>query len=356
MKIKQFQKALQKKRIDLALFCNLDFNSEEKNMIYFSGSDVVGALVIPARSSPFMVVPKMDYLKAKEGKIKKVYVWKKGSRLFEYAKQQLKKNKVRYKRIGIDKNVFTLNVYKSLKKHFSGSSTVDISSYVMDLRKTKTKEEIRIMTKACQMSDSILKLCLKRFKRFKKETEVVSFIETKAKELGCDMAFPTIVASGKNALKPHHYSKDNVLKKGFCVIDFGIRYKRYCTDTTRTVYLGKPSKKEVALYELVKQVQENLIKSIKPGIRCEELYLKARSLLGRYSKYFNHGLGHGIGVNIHELPNITLNSKEIIRDAMVFSVEPGIYFNNLGIRIEDTVLFLKKPIRLTKIGKELITT
>jgi len=350
MRIKELQSLLKTKKIDLALFFNTDFNYTNTDLTYFSQYNGVGILAITQKNK-FLIVPRMELKKAREGKVK-VYKWKKDLRLFENVKAILKKKP---KKIAINKNIFSLNAHKEFKKVFKKVKTIDISKDLIQIRKIKTKEEIKIIKQGCKISDKILNKCLKNFKKFKTESDVKAFLEHEAKLHNCTLAFPTIVASGKNAVKPHHETKAQKLNKGFCVIDFGIKYKNYCTDTTRTIYIGKPKKQEIKLYNIVLNTQKNIIKNIKLNKPCKELYLEAKSQLKPYAKYFTHGLGHGFGIYIHELPNLTDKSKDIIQNNMVFTIEPGIYFKNLGIRIEDDILIENsKIITLTKVTKELI--
>ncbi|MFH2027686.1 MAG: Xaa-Pro peptidase family protein [Nanoarchaeota archaeon] len=354
MKIKELQEILKKRNIDFALFYNVGRDGGESNMTYFAQYVGIGALVIPSKSKPFLVVPKMEFSRAKEGIIDKVYIWDKEKRLFENIKGLLKKNRIRPKKISIDKNVFSLNAYRELKKHLEGASYLDVAGDCLKLREIKTKKEIEIIKKGCAISDQILKKCMDNFRKFKTESEVRAFLENETKIRGCELAFPTIVASGINAVKPHHITRDVKLKKGFCVIDFGIKYKNYCTDTTRTVYLGKINKKQRDIYNLVLDVQKETINNIKANKKCDKIYNGALKGLKTYGKYFTHGLGHGFGINIHELPNLTDKSKGKVKNNMVFTIEPGIYTDKFGIRIEDDVLIEDNTVKvLTKITKEL---
>ena len=166
------------------------------------------------------------------------------------------------------------------------------------------------------------------------------------------MAFKTIVASGKNSSFPHHTTKNKKLQRGFCIIDYGVRYKGYCSDTTRTVYLGKPSKKEVEIYNKVLQVQKDAIFMLEPGKTCGEIDASVRKVLG---DRFTHGLGHGVGIEIHEMPSFQPDSKHVLENNMVFTIEPGVYYESIyGIRIEDTVLLKGKAVCLTKAPKGLL--
>lgn len=353
-KINEFQEILRKKRIDFFISCNIDFSGLVRDMLYFSGYNGVGALIIPKNTGPFLVVSKMEAKRAKESGLK-VYSIPKGKRLFEFVKEKIKQNKIKNKRAGINKEEFTLLLKDYLKKSFKAARLVDLRNELYELREQKTKKEIEIIKKGCRISDEILRKCFKEFKKFKTEAEVKAFLEYEAKKRGCEVAFQTIVASGNNSTKAHHNTKDTKLKKGFCVIDFGIRHKNYCTDTTRTIYIGKPSKKEIEVYNFLLNAQKDIIKKIKINGRCSKLFEEVKDKLGKYSKYFTHGLGHGFGVNVHESPNLTEKSKDHVKENSVFTIEPGIYLKNFGIRIEDDILVTKDKVEvLTKIGKDLL--
>ncbi|MFH1642987.1 MAG: aminopeptidase P family protein [Nanoarchaeota archaeon] len=342
MKIKELQKILSKKKTDFALFYNADYDKNEHNMVYFSQYKGIGVLVIPKDNFPFLIVPKMEQKSAKEGNIKRIIVWDKEKRLFENVKFIIKKNNVK---IAIDKNNFSLNAYKELKKNFK-LKTTDISKECDKLRQIKTKKEIEIIKKGCKISDEILTKCIKQIKTFKTESEIKAHLENETKKRGCELAFSTIVASGKNSSKAHHHTIDTKLNRGFCVIDFGIKYKDYCTDTTRTIYIGKITKKEKQIYDFLLKVQKDTIKSIKINDKCSKINEYARKSLKQYNKYFTHGLGHGFGIKIHELPNLTEKSKDVIQNNMVFTVEPGIYMKSFGIRIEDDILIEKNQVKI----------
>jgi Xaa-Pro dipeptidase len=142
------------------------------------------------------------------------------------------------------------------------------------------------------------------------------------------------------------------------VLDFGVKYKGYCADMTRTIYLGNPSTAEKQVYEKLRRVQEYCLQYAKAGMKASTLSKHAKTLLGKDSKYFIHGLGHGIGVEIHELPGLFEKSKDVLEKGNVFTIEPG-YYNKktrIGIRIEDDILINDKGKKevLTKSPKNLI--
>ncbi len=354
MKTGELKAILKEKKLDFALFYSLGMNPNP-NMVYLSGYYGAGALIVPKKQAPFLVVPEMEYERAKSSMVKKTYKMDK-KRFFESISMILKKNKIKSGNIGIDKGAFTLLAYKGFKKSFKKSKTKDLSLDCLRLREIKTKEEVKIIKIAFSQGNKIISKAIKNFKKFKTESEAAAFLEYEAKKQGLEMSFPPIVASGKNASMPHHIPKNTRIRKGFCVIDFGIRYKGYCTDITRTVYIGKPDKKEKEIYNFLLDIQKSLIENIKINDNCGKIYENCVKSLKNYSKYFIHGLGHGVGIEIHELPNLTLNSKDKIQKNIVFTIEPGIYIQNkLGIRIEDTILMGKKPILLTDVPKGLLT-
>jgi Xaa-Pro dipeptidase len=344
MKVKRFQKVLKKKGVDFALLYNIDSTRLDPNLFYFSGYEGIGAMVIPKKKKPFLLVPKMEYERARKGKIM-VYVLDK-KRLFEGVLNLIKKKGIRHKKIGIDKDVCTLNTYKYFRMIFRGVKTYDVVKDCYRLRQIKDREEIKIIRNVCKITNDIMEKAIKRFKKFRTESEVKAFLECETRKRGAELSFEPIVASGKNSSQPH-YRGNGKIRKGFCIIDFGIRYKGYCSDVTRTIYLGKPSKKEQEDYKHVLSVQEDIINEVNVSAKCSELYEKARKMLG---KYFTHGLGHGLGIKLHELPSLVQDSKQKLNAGMVFTIEPGKYLaGKYGIRIEDDILLSEKGVEvLTK--------
>ena len=218
--------------------------------------------------------------------------------------------------------------------------------------------EIKYIARACSIADKILKQLIKELRKhsFKTELDIYNFLKQKTKENNCKLAFKPIVAIGKNAAEIHHKASNSKLKKGFLVIDFGVKYKGYCSDCTRTFYLyGKPSTEERKLYNLILEAQLTALNHVQPGVYAADIDLIARAALWDYFKNFVHGLGHGVGKRIHQAPNLSPKSNSIIKQNQCLTVEPGLYFKEkFGIRIEDTILIKDKPIILTKTSKKLI--
>ncbi|OYT26887.1 MAG: hypothetical protein B6V02_00855 [Thermoprotei archaeon ex4572_64] len=162
---------------------------------------------------------------------------------------------------------------------------------------------------------------------------------------GDDVAFKPIIASGSNTHKPHHEFSDRVVKRGdVLIIDFGTKYRNYCSDLTRTLCLGYIDGRVKDMYYAVLEAQKEAIKSVRHGIEASRIDEIARQVLREYGlhDHFIHGLGHGVGINIHEKPSINPCSEDILQEGNIITIEPGIYIrDNLGVRVEDMVLVEK---------------
>jgi Xaa-Pro aminopeptidase len=155
-------------------------------------------------------------------------------------------------------------------------------------------------------------------------------------------SFPSIVAGGAWGAMPHAYPRDRALEEGEgVVIDMGARLDGYCSDLTRTIYLGHPDARFRAIYDIVFAAQLAAYEMIEPGMTGEQAHMLAHKVIegAGYGEYFGHGLGHGIGLQVHEGPRVTPASSDKLEEGMVFSIEPGIYLTGWGgVRIEDLVV------------------
>ena len=211
--------------------------------------------------------------------------------------------------------------------------------------------------KACEIADKIILKVVDglRKREFESEIDVEKFLRKETYEEGCRLAFKPVVAIGKNGAEIHHKATGAKLDKGFLVVDFGVKYKGYCSDCSRTFYLGRPSKNEMRLYDLVLLAQETALMYVQPGVSCADVDLIARAVLLDYYKNFVHGLGHGVGKRIHQAPSLVPRGRGELKKGQVVTIEPGLYFKGkFGIRIEDTVVVKDHPVVLTKVSKKLI--
>jgi Xaa-Pro aminopeptidase len=167
-------------------------------------------------------------------------------------------------------------------------------------------------------------------------------MEFAARKSGAEsMAFETIIASGERSALPHGRASQAVIPaQGFVVCDFGVILSGYCSDQTRTVWVGKPSDQARHAYEAVREAQLAAINAVKPGIAVGEVDAAARKVLRKagLARYFTHSTGHGVGLEIHESPRVAAGQREILQPGMVITIEPGVYFpGKWGVRIEDMV-------------------
>lgn len=336
MKLKEFQNELKKRKIDCCILANL--KNKDENVFYFLQEEVEYCfLLIPKNKKPRLFMPSFEESKARI----------RTATIKDFTKMAfLKKHLKGAKRIGINKSSLTLNAYRQLRK-IKKAKYADVSPIIYRLRATKTKKEIKNIRDACRITDRVMQECIKKIKSFKTEKEVEAFIKKQG-----EVSFIPIVASGKNSAKPHNKNTGR-LGKGFCMIDLGIKNKGYCADMTRTIYIGKPSKKEKEFYNLLLDTQKVIIKNLKAGTTIKGIDSLIKKKLKKHYKNVLHAFGHSLGIEVHD----PYDHKGRFSANTVFTVEPGIYFKNrFGIRIEDDVLITKNGCKaLTKTPKKLIT-
>jgi len=347
MKLKLFQKYLRAKGIDCAVFLNTSVRQQDLAIDYFTqiGYLEYCALVVTARSS-YLLCSGFEYDRF-VGKCS-VPVRKGGRNLFDSLQKELGKGST----VGLNYRALDKHTFSLLKKQ-SSCKFVDVSSALLSLRQTKTSTELTLMKKAAFIGDGIISDCISSFKKFTSEQDVSKYLLKSCVDQGVTFSFPAIVASGKHAAICHH-EPTSKLYKGFCVIDFGVKYKGYCSDMTRTLYIGKPSAKEREVYELLLKVQQQGVSMLKPGVTFNSVNLALRKSLGKYDKYFIHSFGHSLGMDVHDPLPVASKKLSFVKD-MVFTMEPGIYVaGKFGMRIEDDVVVRSKPVVLTKASKRLI--
>jgi len=225
----------------------------------------------------------------------------------------------------------------------------------------KSPEELENIKKACAMSEEVFNIVLKNFKPGMTEKELAAEIVYYARKLGSEgEPFPTIVVSGKRSSMPHGSPTDKQIKANEVVtVDFGCVVNGFCSDITRVFAVGKYTKEQKSIYELLIKAKENAIAQIRPFVNGKLVDQAARSMIAKagYGDFFQHSLGHGIGIMPHEMPLITFRKEnEIIPEGCALAIEPGIYIpNKYGMRVEDNVYVAKDSAKhLTKAPEELI--
>lgn len=231
---------------------------------------------------------------------------------------------------------------------------IPIAGWVQELRMIKDKEEIEYIRKAAKIGDEAFADLLPNIRPGTTERDLALELEFLMRKAGADgMSFEPIVAAGPQSALPHARPGERILSVGdFVVFDFGCIVKGYCSDMTRTVVIGEPEEKHLIIYDLVLKAQMESLSAVAPGRTGAEIDAIAREIINDagYGEYFGHGLGHSVGLEIHENPRLSKNDNTILRPGMVVTVEPGVYLPDFGgVRIEDLVV-------VTEEGYEVLTS
>ncbi|MBI4127079.1 aminopeptidase P family protein [Candidatus Peregrinibacteria bacterium] len=283
---------------------------------------------------------------------------KNGARLqFQFIELDKRTPEILKKIIGSSKTIafesehMTVEELSRWKKRLKGVKFTPLMDTIEELRKYKDDEEIAKLKKSQQINEDTLARVKKLLKPGITELEVAWKIKIIGHDSGAeDISFEPIVAFQENSSTPHHQNTNRKLRKNELVlIDMGMKYKEYCSDMTRTFFFGKGAKEQLAIYDLVLNAQMAGIKAIRHGVKASTPDTAARKIMGKYEKFFGHSLGHGIGLDVHESPSLSSNSKDVLKENMIVTVEPGIYLKGkFGVRIEDMG-------RVTKTGYENFT-
>jgi Xaa-Pro aminopeptidase len=227
-------------------------------------------------------------------------------------------------------------------------------------RMVKDEEEIGCIRSAVILGASLFDRALEVIRPGVREAEVAAEMEFAARKAGAQqMSFTTIIASGERSALPHgRASQAAIPGEAFVVCDFGVILSGYCSDMTRTIYVGRPSAEARGVYQAVKQAQQAAVDAVRPGISVGEVDRAARKSLQKsgLAKYFTHSTGHGVGLEIHEAPRVAAGQTEILQPGMVITIEPGVYVpGQWGVRIEDMVVVTEHGCEvLTPTSKELV--
>lgn len=279
--------------------------------------------------------------------------YKKGGERFDRIKEITGRG-----RLGLESRALTLDLYDELKKRFSGEM-VRLDRALDYLRSVKDDGEIEDIKKATEIAGKAFHDVFGMIVHGVVESDVALELEYRIRKGGGEaVSFETIVASGLRAAMPHARASNKHLRPGEVVIlDFGVRWGGYCSDETVTLSIGMPSKRLLEIHELVKGASEMAKEVVRPGMNCREIDLAARGYLEErgYERYFVHGIGHGVGLNVHEPPTISRESEDIVNEGMVFTIEPAIYIKGWGgVRLEDMVVVRREGVEvLTSLSKEL---
>ena len=266
----------------------------------------------------------------------------------------------KWRRVGFDAEQVSVSFFNALSKALPEVVFIPLSDQLDQIRSVKSREEIATIAFSAEIASSAFEALLPYVKPGVSEKDLAFKLEMLMKEMGADeKAFDLIVASGERGAFPHGRPTGRLLNSGEMVtIDFGVCCNGYHSDETVTLSVGKPEGRLLEAYEVVKKAHDLAVSAVRPGIDCRLLDAVARDYIEScgFGDFFGHGLGHGVGLEIHEKPTISSRSSQVLEEGMVFTIEPGIYIPDLGgIRIEDLVEVTCDGCRvLSKVSKELI--
>ena len=246
------------------------------------------------------------------------------------------------KTIAFESEDITVDILKYLESNTS-LKWIPVSNLISTIRSIKDEKEIALIQKSIDITDNSFNTISETIKPGMTEKEISWELEKHIRILGAEsLSFDTIVASGPNSAKPHHSPSNRKIRKGEpIVIDMGSKFSGYCSDLTRTVYIGKPDKIYNRIYDTVLVAQLTAIETLQKGMTGKNIDKLARTLItdAGFGDNFGHSLGHGVGLEVHENPGVGPRSENILEENMVFTVEPGIYIENWGgVRIEDMIM------------------
>ncbi len=249
----------------------------------------------------------------------------------------------RVERLGYQPEAMHVATHTQLRRAIRPVRMVGVKNAVPDLRLRKDEDEIARIRKAVKVAEQAFKTVMKGIRPGMTERRIAADLRHEMVDLGAtDASFPIIVAEGPNSAKPHAVPGDRKIKAGSAVlIDWGATVGHYRSDLTRVVFIRRIPPRFRRLYESVLRAQENAIGAIRPGARMCDVDAAARETLRQadLARYFTHGLGHGVGLDIHEAPRLSKRVTDCLEEGMVVTVEPGVYLPGTGgIRIEDDVL------------------
>ncbi len=259
--------------------------------------------------------------------------------------------------VGFEENHVTYARYKEYMHRFKINNLVETENFIEKQRTIKDEEEIKNIKKACEITDNCFEYILGYIKPGMTEKEIARTIEEYYKERTDGLSFDTIVASGENTSKPHAVPTNRKIKDvDIITIDMGCKYNGYCSDMTRTFFVGKVPEYAKPVYDLVLKNQKQTLEQYKDGANVRQLSKMVENDFRLNNFDLVHSLGHGLGLEIHEKPYISYNNEAVLKENMVITDEPGIYIpGKFGVRIEDTVLITKFGcINLTKSEKNYI--
>jgi Xaa-Pro aminopeptidase len=353
-KIAELQEVLSREKLDALVVTN------SANIFYLTSlgdpTNDRGFFLIVSKNS-FKLITSIFYQFKVEGKVPEgnLIIVQRGNSCFQRVLEELKD----FEKVGFEKEDLSYSEYEILKKSLGEKKMVFCSELVEKIREIKTAEEIEKISRAAAITDKAFCDVLAAIKPGVTEMQIKQKIIGIMEDEGADgVAFEPIVASGKGSADPHYrYSRDKIEEGEMVLLDIGAKYKCYCADLSRTVFIGKAPERFKKLYNIVLETQEMAIAQCREGVAIKECSLATIENFRKYGEdeFFIHSLGHGVGVEVHDFPFINPKNENKFKNGMVFAIEPGLYHGDFGgIRIEDLCLIDGECRLLSKAPKNII--
>lgn len=309
------------------------------NRAYFTGLTTSNGLLLVERQGTPIFYTDFRYLEVAHRTLKGVEV-----RKFKPAKEQLADYAAfarTWKTVGYE-GTLTVAQFLPLQETLAGVRMTSVSTLVSSLRGVKSASEIDAIRRSAAANDALFAELMETFRPGMSELEMLRHFRMKEAARGLTESFDPILCAGVNAVECHHKPDATVLQPNSeLLIDMGVLVDGYCSDMTRTVFFGKPTPRFKEIFDIVLEANRAVVEAVKPGVRCCDIDKVARDIIDRYGygAAFDHGLGHSVGLEIHEMPSFSKTCETVLEPGMVLTDEPGIYLSGeVGVRIEDLLV------------------
>ena len=319
------------------------------NIVYFTNFSGATALLIPLDGTPILYVSGTNYQQAK-AEVKGGF----NIELIKRGESVMQKIAAQAPRCKLAVDTLPIESWRALGSAVGGEEKLEASSSLFrELRIVKDTEEIKLISEACRMADYGAVAAAQAIRAGITQTEIAAEAEYAMRKAGSDgVAFETIVSAGVNCAYPHGATAERTVREGdFVTVDLGATNQFYRSDVSRTFIVGKPTEKKRSIYQAVQHAHQKGYEKIAEGVAACKVDWAAWRVIDKagFGNYFVHNLGHGVGLEVHEAPVLSPDSKDVLAAGMVVTDEPGIYIPEFGgVRIEDTILVTKDgAIKLT---------
>ncbi len=342
-KIEKIQEWLSDHNQDIALV------SDPKTIQYLTGfysdpNERVLQLIIFKAQDPFLFGPALETEAIKQsGWTEPVYGYLDHEQPWEMIADQIHARQINEAHFAIEKSSLSVDRYEQLKTFFPATDfSTDLTPMIDQMRMIKTPDEIEKLKVAGKWDDFAFKTCFEAVKAGIPESQIAAEMSYALMKNGImELSFPALIQAAAHAAEPHGATSNKKIENDALVLfDLGTVWDGYISDATRTIAVGKPDEKSLDIYKVCLEAQLTAQAAAKPGMMAEELDKIARDIITKagYGEYFNHRLGHGMGMSEHEFPSIMAGNQLELQPGMCFSIEPGIYIPGVaGVRIEDCI-------------------